>query len=201
MELFEKFIYINENSLSIDICNDIINLFENDDTKTPGETLGGVRKMVKDTTDLNILNSGPKWSKINNLLINELQYNYNKYIENGNEFFTNQSIKYNIVPFKHLDITTLQIQKYIKKEGKYIYHNDGRNDYTNKSTRILTYLWYLNTVDEGGETELLGNIKIKPVAGKLLLFPACWTFPHCGLTPISSNKYIITGWLYADDSN
>ena len=63
-------------------------------------------------------------------------------------------------------------------------------------TSYLTYIWYLNDVIEGGETEFFGNYKIKPEVGKLVLFPACWSFPHCGLMPISSNKYIITGWLY-----
>ena len=62
--------------------------------------------------------------------------------------------------------------------------------------RKLTFLWYINDVEEGGETEFFGNHKIKPEAGKLILFPASWTFPHCGKMPISDDKYIITGWLW-----
>jgi hypothetical protein len=69
-------------------------------------------------------------------------------------------------------------------------------DAKNSKHRIITYLWYLNDVEEGGETVLEDNIFIKPTIGKLLLFPACWTYPHCGRIPISSNKYIITGWIY-----
>ena len=66
-----------------------------------------------------------------------------------------------------------------------------------KTYRVLTYLFYLNDIDEGGETEFFGgDIKIIPKAGKLIIFPASWTFPHCGKMPISSNKYIITGWIY-----
>ena len=64
---------------------------------------------------------------------------------------------------------------------------------------LLTFLFYLNTLEEGGHTEFWGNYKIKPETGKLLLFPASWTFPHCGKTPISDNKYIITGWIYSMD--
>jgi hypothetical protein len=60
----------------------------------------------------------------------------------------------------------------------------------------LTYIWYLNDVNEGGETIIWDNHKIKPTTGKLLLFPATWTYPHSGLMPISNDKYIITGWIY-----
>jgi hypothetical protein len=70
---------------------------------------------------------------------------------------------------------------------------------TQKKNRIITYLWYLNDVEEGGETDFPDiNIKVKPETGKLVLFPATWDFPHCGKMPISSNKYIVTGWLYVD---
>ena len=61
---------------------------------------------------------------------------------------------------------------------------------------LITYLFYLNTIEEGGETEFIDGTKIKPETGKLLIFPATWTYEHRGNVPISSNKYICTGWLY-----
>ena len=65
--------------------------------------------------------------------------------------------------------------------------------------RIITFLWYLNTVEEGGETEFFnGRISIKPEKGKLLLFPSTWTYIHRGNMPISNDKYILTGWIYCD---
>jgi hypothetical protein len=57
-------------------------------------------------------------------------------------------------------------------------------------------MWYLNDVEEGGETEFFGNYKIKPETGKFVLFPATWTYPHAALVPRSGDKYIITGWFY-----
>jgi hypothetical protein len=62
--------------------------------------------------------------------------------------------------------------------------------------RVITYLWYLNDVNDGGETEFCGDFKVKPRAGKLVLFPASWCYPHKGIMPLSNNKYIITGWLH-----
>ena len=91
---------------------------------------------------------------------------------------------------------SFQIQRYRKNVGKYIYHHDHDIRFDQKDHRVITYLWYLNTVEEGGQTELWKTIKIKPEEGKLLLFPASWTFPHSGLMPESNDKYIITGWLY-----
>jgi len=62
--------------------------------------------------------------------------------------------------------------------------------------RMLTFLWYINDVEEGGETQFWKNVKIKPTVGKLVLFPASWTYPHKANIPISHDKYVITGWIY-----
>ena len=43
------------------------------------------------------------------------------------------------------------IQRYVKNHGKYIYHNDFTIN--NGNPRVITFLWYLNTIEEGGETE------------------------------------------------
>ena len=90
------------------------------------------------------------------------------------------------------------IQKYQKNKGKYVYHNDASFEST--KYRVITYIWYLNDVEEGGETEFFGEYCVKPEKGKLVLFPASWTFPHCGKIPISHDKYIVTGWLYIEQS-
>jgi hypothetical protein len=86
------------------------------------------------------------------------------------------------------------IQKYDKNKGEYIYHNDFHM--ISIKYRVITFLWYLNDIHEGGETEFWDSYKIKPTAGKIVLFPSSWTYPHRGKMPISDNKYIITNWLY-----
>ena len=95
------------------------------------------------------------------------------------------------------------MMKYLKNDGLYEWHNDfhllgtsiGDADDKSGTCRILTYLFYLNTIDEGGETEFIDGTKIKPEKGKLLIFPATWPYVHKGNMPVSSNKYIVTGWL------
>jgi hypothetical protein len=62
--------------------------------------------------------------------------------------------------------------------------------------RICSWGVYLNTVEQGGETEFLYYPKrIKPTTGTLILWPAGYTHAHRGNPPISNTKYILTGWV------
>lgn len=64
------------------------------------------------------------------------------------------------------------------------------------SNRYLVMLWYLNGVEQGGET-LFPHLEmaIKPEAGRLLMFPPYWMYQHQGLPPISGEKYILSTYL------
>ena len=77
----------------------------------------------------------------------------------------------------------------------YHWHIDGGSH--EFSQRQLVAVWYLNDVDgPGGETEFsYQNIKIKPEAGKLCLFPPFWTHEHRGVTLEKGVKYIATTWV------
>jgi len=209
--LIDKFVYLNKNSISHELCDDLIKLYEEEtDGKYEGVTRSGLNKDIKDTTDYVIIKTNEKWSKMYDFLENELKTNLKKYYSQLNTYdeesgYSNNgqksSKKYKMLNYEKFDISIFMMQRYKKNTGRYIYHDDSSIDYKNSKHRVVTYLWYLNTVEEGGETELWGNYKIKPEKGKLLLFPACWTFPHCGKMPISDNKYIITGWVYVGSNN
>ena len=202
----DKYFYINSTSISKELCKTIINMFDSDKNKYEGVTFGGLNKNIKDTQDLVIPNipnqtGFDKWSKIQKFLEKELAKNTKEYtkildnIVNMNHEKENTHNVYNTFG-NSLSNESFMVQRYTKQKGRYIYHNDFRSDWQNKKYRVITYLWYLNTVEEGGETEFWGTHTIKPEAGKLLLFPASWTFPHRGKIPLSHDKYIITGWLY-----
>lgn len=200
----DKYIYINENSLSPALCFDIIQLFEKEENKVIGQVSAGINKQIKDTIDHVIDSNDPKWYKYHQFLSDELNRNIQKYLKqlNPNDIINNNyqlsDLKYNLFDGKKLLIKFFLIQRYIKNTGRYIYHNDFNIDISNKKYRVFTFLWYLNDVHEGGETMFDGTISIKPTTGKLILFPASWTYPHCGKIPISNNKYILTGWIYVD---
>lgn len=64
------------------------------------------------------------------------------------------------------------------------------------ANRYLVFLWYLNDVDEGGETEFLDlGVKISARAGRLVVFPPYWMYQHAGLPPLSGDKYILSMYL------
>lgn len=209
MPFIDNYVYINNTSICKQLCNDIIDLFEEQSGKYEGVTGSGLNKNIKDTTDFVIprkdhgLETMKKWERIDKFLTKELDRNVKKYVQNLNKKLNiieeNSGSKFNIISTDALVTDEFMIQRYTKNKGRYVYHDDSRIEWNNKKYRIITYLFYLNTVDEGGETEFWGEYKIKPETGKLLLFPASWVYPHRGMMPISSNKYIITGWLYVQD--
>jgi len=191
-----EFICEYKNSIPDLLCEKIIEIFESIEDKPQGITLGGLHENIKDTTNYNIPNNNDKWKKIEVFLYKELSNKLSKYFKTHKK--SEYSVNNDFFSFTNKNIYThnFMIQKYDKKKGKYIYHNDFH--FINNSARVITYIWYLNTVEDGGETVFWDNYKIKPEQGKLVLFPSFWCFPHCGKMPLSSDKYIITGWLYDD---
>jgi predicted 2-oxoglutarate/Fe(II)-dependent dioxygenase YbiX len=64
-------------------------------------------------------------------------------------------------------------------------------------TRDVSIVGYLNDDFEGGETLFdRQNIKVKPQAGSVLVFPAYYTHPHQALPVIRGRKYAFTSWLF-----
>jgi hypothetical protein len=188
-----KYIFEKKNSIPKILCEKIITMFDNEEIKYKGETVDGININVKDTTDF-MITKEKKWEDINSFLENELEKNLKIYIDNID--FVDNFKNTNLIPSKFL------IQKYDQNKGKYIYHHDFALAVNDNMYRIITFLWYLNDVSLGGETEFFnGEIKIIPECGKLILFPASWTYPHTGCTPKSSDKYIITGWIYKSYNN
>lgn len=86
-----------------------------------------------------------------------------------------------------------KIQKTKVGGGYHVWHYEsGSRDHSN---RLLTWILYLNDVEEGGETEFLYYpMRVKPKAGTLIIWPAAFTHAHRGNPPISNQKYIVTGW-------
>ena len=200
----EQFVYLQPNSLPTELCEEIIQLFEKEtEAQYLGVTGGGYRKDVKNTLDLSfpeMEKNGCKyyqpehanrWTTIKNVLYKELTKNLKKYIVGLKEQFNTSFFK---EQSSGLTDNGFLIHKYFKEQGKFTRHQDFM--VKEKKHRVIVYLWYLNDVEEGGETQVFHHMKIKPEAGKLLMFPAQWCFPHCGIMPLSGDKFVVTGWLH-----
>ena len=62
--------------------------------------------------------------------------------------------------------------------------------------RLLAWMIYLNDVEVGGETEFLyQKTRFKPRKNCALIWPGGFTHIHRGNQPISSDKYVLTGWI------
>ena len=143
---------------------------------------------------------------LNPIFHNEIEYakdNLVGYVEEFNRVFWDECYKdysdtySNLHNYDNHTIFTYKIQKTEPGGGYHIWHCENGEKLFSK--RVGVYILYLNDVEEGGETELWASYNVKPEAGKLLLFPATWTYPHRGKMPISNDKYIITGWIYLQE--
>jgi|TARA_B100000282_G_scaffold17617_1_gene12106 hypothetical protein len=86
------------------------------------------------------------------------------------------------------------IQKTSPSEGYHDWHCENLS--YNNNTRAVTWMIYLNDVEEGGETEFLYQRKrMKPKRNTALLWPGSWTHQHRGNPPLSGDKYVLTGWF------
>lgn len=183
------FIFIDK--IDEGVCRNLINIFEsNEKFHFSGQVSGGQDKSdyvdvdQKKSTDLEL-------SNFNLPVIDEYHNCLQKLLMGYIQIFPQA----NTLP--SFRATTARIQKYDTNGHFNSWHYERGAGYTMK--RCLVYMTYLNTVEDGGETEFLyQNKKIKPEVGKTIIWPSEWTHTHRGLKPNSGVKYISTGWYVHD---
>ncbi|WP_026376617.1 2OG-Fe(II) oxygenase [Aestuariibacter salexigens] len=96
-------------------------------------------------------------------------------------------------------IGEINAQRYTANEGGYPYwHSEvyPQAPHNEALHRILLFMFYLNDVEEGGETEFFYQGRsISPKAGRMVIAPAYFTHTHRGNIPKSNDKYILTSWV------
>lgn len=177
------FIHVYENALESNICNFLIKTFEENSDKLERVENNGTPNFTQfNLTENSKIND--EVENIHNFLISQVFQYKKKYYE-----FVYSSC----FPEDH-NFEQFRIKKY-NNDSKDLFdtHVDVR-DYQS-ARRFLSFLWYLNDVDDGGETVFLGE-SIKPRTGTLVVFPPLWLFPHRGNPPISNTKYIMSTYLH-----
>jgi hypothetical protein len=175
--------YINNDLL----CDNLINYFETNPNKFKGKigSKGEVKISEKDSTDLGILDFKVPVIKEYLTHLYFVIKEYQKQYIYSNIGQSSWSLK----PFN--------IQRYLPNEGFHAWHTERHHP--NNSLRHLTFMTYLNNVNDSGETEFFyQQLKIKPEKGLTLIWGTDWTFTHRGIPSKTETKYIATGHYYYD---
>ena len=182
---FSNFIYIERGALPKSFCDNVIEKFEQDDRKRQGQVGSGVHLEIKRSSDLSITEL-EDWKSYDQAFFRCLNTQLKKYIR----FLPEEYVKYSALNELGND-TGYQIQR-TQPGDYYIWHHDQTK------SRLVTFIWYLNDVKDGGYTEFIDGTRIQPEAGKLIIFPATWDFLHRGVSPKTETKYLCTGWVHAE---
>jgi len=184
--------FVRKNFLPDDLCDDMIQRFEKDSHLHYAGTIGGGRVdlNVKNCVELH-LTSANGWENIDKRLCdytNQAINDYHRFI-----YTQSEGVRGNILG-SDLNDPGYKIKRYSNSDCYFHWHHDMHCE--NDQVRIATILWYLNDVDEGGETEFNDGRIIKPEKGKMLIFPATWSFIHRGKPPVSGPKYLLSTFIY-----
>ena len=179
-------IQIYDNILSKEVCNNIIEYFDGHPNVTQAHIGKGIRKDIKNGTNLTIdVNNCSKF--MYDLLGSDIIPTLNIGIEKYKKSF----------PFLE-EITywemdhTFNIQKFDgKEEGYFTRHCES--DGTIKNTRMLVWMIYLNDA-KSGTRFYYPRRDVKAKQGRLVIWPADWTYAHSGIIPNRGEKYLMTGW-------
>lgn len=221
----KDFIAAYNDVLSADQCKNWIKKFERSREKKPGMTGHGVNISAKHSQDITI-STAPDWhdetAEIEALTYRYLV----KYIrefphlltgavsmfiphpQTGEQMAITPEILAILDDPTVLQLTqqiytlgTINLQKYDRKVGGY--HHFHSENYPSPHDpeqgslhRVLLFMYYLNDVREGGETEFYyQQRKLSPRKGQLVFAPSGFTHTHKGHVPSSNDKYILTSWV------
>ncbi|MEE2826986.1 MAG: 2OG-Fe(II) oxygenase [Planctomycetota bacterium] len=217
------FIGVYDDALPAKFCQEIIEMFEAfPQIQTAGRIGSGVDTRKKESMDA-CISEYQEWTPINQRLFDTTLEKLVEYVlehpflvcgslaptiqlESGEVLeLTPDNIKQ--VPREQLKNVLLSLyrpgylnlQKYTRGTGGYHHwHSEcyPREENCETLHRVLLFMFFLNTVDEGGQTDFYYQQQsVAPQAGRMVIAPAGFTHTHKGNVPISSDKYIVTSWI------
>jgi len=194
MQIMSDHIAVFDNAVSDEICDEIINWFDNLDEniiKTPEEI---VKKNFDDVRDSRGI-YGPGNRKDISYFADTENAGFENVLRNIiNDCAREYIIDYPNLGEYHLSNRALKIQRTPPHGGYHVWHHEHAYE---SQARILVWTAYLNDIPDGeGETEFLyQGLKVNPKKGRVCLFPSAFTHLHRGNPPYSCDKYIATGWF------
>ena len=99
--------------------------------------------------------------------------------------------KHDLMPRKKYAIEGFRIKRYTPNIHEFPIHADSVSK--ESSTRFLAFLFYLNDNEAGTEFD---EFTVESKMGRVLIFPPYWMFPHRGIMPTETTKYIMSSYLH-----
>tara|TARA_B100001778_G_scaffold208997_1_gene172963 strand:+ start:43 stop:636 length:594 start_codon:yes stop_codon:yes gene_type:complete len=195
----KNFIEVFDNALRPEECKSIIDFMNQDGMLNPGYVMTKNGKEVnseyKDDLEVTLIaDTIPQLKTEGQLKVDTL-------IGERLSIYTTEYVNVHTQLSKIVQWTAYSkynLQKYNPGQGYYTSHCENATPQT--SNRILAWMFYLNTVPDGGTYFDNYELEMDAVEGRLVIWPAYWTHFHRGIISETETKYIATGW-YTFNSN
>ena len=219
----EDFIGIYDDALTAQQCDAIRARFDASKQVARGRTGNGVDVSKKDSFDLTI-NGLPEWDDVGAVLTQAMAHHLAQYMIKYRMLLigalspqvahpeTGEAVTLSLANFDEFGtpnvvdlmqsiyrVGNVNLQKYLQGTGGYHHwHSEiyPQNASCETLHRVLLWQFYLNDVEDGGETEFLyQGRKVEARKGRLIIAPAGFTHTHKGHVSRSGDKYIATSWI------
>jgi|TARA_B110000977_G_scaffold3408_1_gene4674 hypothetical protein len=192
LEKFEDFIEVYDNVVSPEFCEHAIahyNALDESRVAYSRQAFEATSAIDKDNT-IAFLADTPGIQRVSGSPNNVLEEFHNA----AQECFQQYASKFKVLAADKLSMNqNVQLQKTPRTGGYHVWHCEQGYNY---STRAIFIQLYLNTVEEGGETEFLYQSKrVQAVQGRMLMCPAGYPHTHRGNPPMKGEKFTINSWI------
>lgn len=191
-EDINDFIGVYDGYISDDACKEVIDLFKHHESFNKVYSRIDEGWTQDEKSDKSVMITPDHITELD-FNINRLTPIMNSFKEALNHYYEETNIKRYVG--ENIKIDYLKIQRTLPRQGYHIWHIE-KGCSQESSNRVLAFTIYLSDVEDAGETEfLLQSRKVKPVAGRIAIWPAGFPYVHRGNPPLSGEKYIITSWV------
>jgi len=181
------FLEIFPHALDAETCQGVINFFEQSPVKNPSVTgVTGVLNAARRSHSVHL--DSQSGGSLFQAVLAAMQRCFAAYVAKYEELRPHPSV-----------FEAFGIYRYQNESEGYDWHSDGMDP--GLRYRFVSTVLYLNTVEEGGETEFrYQNRMVAPEQGTIILFPSGWTHIHRARPPHSGPKYVLVTWIrYANN--
>lgn len=185
----EPYIAVYDRVLPRAFCEKLIEKFELNADDVQIETKG-TAVSPRHFMEVNI---SEYWPDEHDTLVNVIQESWKSYM-------VQNEIQFDVQWPRQFGYEQFRMKRYLPNgKDEFALHTDV-GSYAS-ARRFLAFLWYLNTVTEGGETQFgirkeSPLVTVQAIQGRMLVFPPLWTHPHWGCKAVSGPKYIVSGYLH-----